>query len=209
MALDDQAVLAFGANSPLAGKYVDILASRGIDRGLIGPREADRLWERHVFNSAAIGELVPQGVSVVDVGSGAGLPGIPLALARPDLHLTLLEPLLRRVVFLNEVVGELGLGDRVDVVRGRAEDCRERYPVVTARAVAPLGKLLGWTVKLFQPGGCLLAMKGSSADEEITQASSLLGRHHLNAVIHHLRPWGDEGVATVVEVRADAKAVRG
>ncbi|MBI4901486.1 MAG: 16S rRNA (guanine(527)-N(7))-methyltransferase RsmG, partial [Actinobacteria bacterium] len=147
--------------------YVAVLATRGVEWGLIGPREVPRLWERHILNSAAIAGLVPSGASVVDVGSGAGLPGIPLAVLRPDLDVVLLEPLLRRADFLTETVRELDLADRVRVVRGRAEEHKASYDVVTCRAVAPLGRLLGWTGRLFLPGGQLVAMKGASAADEV------------------------------------------
>ncbi|MGH3429926.1 MAG: 16S rRNA (guanine(527)-N(7))-methyltransferase RsmG, partial [Mycobacteriales bacterium] len=128
-----------------------------------------RLWERHLLNSAVLGELVPEGCRVLDVGSGAGLPGIPLALARPDLSIVLLEPMDRRVVWLREVIAALGLA--VSVHRGRAEDPRVRAEyggndIVTARAVAPLGRLVGWSLPLVAPGGRLLAVKGASAEQE-------------------------------------------
>jgi 16S rRNA (guanine527-N7)-methyltransferase len=159
----------FGAQYALAERYVELLAGPGVARGLIGPREADRLWERHMLNSAVLGELVPDGCRVLDVGSGAGLPGIPLALARPDLVIVLLDPMVRRVAWLQEVVAELGLA--VSVSRGRAEDPRVRgelggKDVVTARAVAPLGRLAGWCLPLVAPGGRLLAVKGATAEEE-------------------------------------------
>jgi 16S rRNA (guanine527-N7)-methyltransferase len=159
----------FGDRYPLAERYAALLAGSGVDRGLIGPREADRLWERHLLNSAALGELVPEGARVLDIGSGAGLPGIPLALARPDLVIVLLEPMARRVVWLQEVLAVLGLA--VSVHRGRAEDPRIRdecggNDVVTARAVAPLGRLAGWSLPLVAPGGRLLAVKGASAEQE-------------------------------------------
>src|SRR3712207_331423 len=128
----------FGSTWPVISHYVDILATDGVVRGLIGPRETDRLWDRHVLNSVAVAPLTRADAGVVDVGSGAGLPGIPLAVLRPDLRLTLLEPLLRRVTFLSETVAALGLADRVRVVRGRAEDHNQQYDVVVARAVAPL-----------------------------------------------------------------------
>jgi 16S rRNA (guanine527-N7)-methyltransferase len=152
------------------------LASRGIDHGLIGPREADRLWERHILNSAAIAPLIPEGSRVVDVGSGAGLPGIPLAILRPDLDVTLLEPLLRRTRFLEDTITELGLRGRVRVLRGRAEDQRERFDVVTARAVAPLTRLVPWCAPLLADDGAVLALKGSSAAEEVDAARDQL-RH--------------------------------
>src|SRR5919202_3232006 len=128
----------FGDRLDQASRYVDILLNRGIEWGLVGPREGPRLWERHILNSAALSDLVPQGSSVADVGSGAGLPGIPLAILRPDLRVDLVEPLLRRVTFLTQAVDELGITDRVTVVRARAEDHRGAYDVVVARALAPL-----------------------------------------------------------------------
>ncbi len=159
----------FGARYPLAERYAALLAGSGVARGVIGPREADRLWERHLLNSAVLGELVPEDCRVLDVGSGAGLPGIPLALARPDLAIVLLEPMARRVVWLQEVVAVLGLA--VSVYRGRAEDPQVRdqlggNDVVTARAVAPLGRLAGWCLPLVASGGRLLAVKGASAEQE-------------------------------------------
>lgn len=164
----------FGVALPLAEQYVARLASDGVTRGLIGPREVSRLWERHVLNSAAIADAVPEGARVVDVGSGAGLPGIPLALARPDITLTLVEPMARRVEFLEEVVAGLaapaGLSWRV--VRGRAEDrpvvsAVGPVDVVTARAVAPLPRLVGWCRGLLRPGAQLVAMVGARALEEL------------------------------------------
>ncbi len=165
----EAAQAVFGDRRVLAERYVELLAGPGLSRGLIGPREAARLWERHLLNSAVLGELIPEGCRVLDVGSGAGLPGIPLALARPDLAIVLLEPMARRVVWLQEVVAELGLA--VSVCRGRAEDPRVReerggQDVVTARAVAPLGRLAGWTLPLVASGGRLLAVKGATAHEE-------------------------------------------
>lgn len=159
----------FGDRYLLAERYAALLAESGVARGLIGPREATRLWERHLLNSAVLGELVPEGCRVLDVGSGAGLPGIPLALARPDLAIVLLEPMARRVVWLQEVIDVLGLA--VSVYRGRAEDPQVRAQlggndVVTARAVAPLGRLAGWSLPLVAPGGSLLAIKGASAEQE-------------------------------------------
>ncbi len=163
------AEVLFGDRYPLAERYAALLAESGVLRGLIGPREADRLWDRHLLNSAVLGELVPEGARVLDVGSGAGLPGIPLALARPDLSIVLLEPMDRRVVWLREVIAALGLA--VSVHRGRAEDPRVRAEyggndIVTARAVAPLGRLVGWSLPLVAPGGRLLAVKGASAEQE-------------------------------------------
>lgn len=162
----------FGDRLPIAERYAERLAETGVDQGLIGPREADRLWERHLLNSAVLGELIPHSFRVLDVGSGAGLPGIPLALARPDLHIVLLEPMARRVAWLQEVIAELGVA--VSVHRGRAEDPQVRdalghNPVVTARAVAPLSRLARWCLPLVAPGGRLLAVKGASAEQEVAR----------------------------------------
>jgi 16S rRNA (guanine527-N7)-methyltransferase len=159
---------------PAAAAFVARLATDGVTRGLIGPREVPRLWERHVLNSAAVAEAVPAGARVVDVGSGAGLPGVPLGLARPDLELTLVEPMARRVEFLEEVVAELAVpaGLRWRVIRGRAEDravvsAVGTVDVVTARAVAPLPRLVGWVRGLMRPGAQLVALVGARAIEEL------------------------------------------
>ena len=159
----------------LAEQYVELLATAGVERGLIGPREAPRLWDRHVLNCLAISSEIAEGSTVADLGSGAGLPGLVLAVGRPDLEVTVVEPLERRTVFLAEVVDELGL-DRVRVVRARAEELhgRDVYDVVTARALAPLSRLLGWAMPLVAPSGVLLAMKGRSAVEEIEAAARQL-----------------------------------
>ncbi|HEY2763179.1 MAG TPA: 16S rRNA (guanine(527)-N(7))-methyltransferase RsmG [Pseudonocardiaceae bacterium] len=159
----------FGDRYAAAERYVAMLAGPGVARGLVGPREADRLWERHMLNSAVVGELLAQGERVLDVGSGAGLPGIPLALARPDATVVLLESMARRVTWLQEVVAELELPVRVH--RGRVEDVGVRedlgtWNVVTARAVAPLGRLAHWCLPLVESGGRLLAVKGDRAREE-------------------------------------------
>ena len=153
------------------------LAGDGVVRGLIGPREAPRLWERHLLNCAVLAEAIPPGATVGDLGSGAGLPGLVLAIARPDLRVTLVEPLLRRTSFLEEVVAELEL-PQVSVVRARAEELHggERFDVVTSRAVAPLGKLLRWSMPLVAPRGALVAMKGSSVRDEIDAARRDLQR---------------------------------
>jgi 16S rRNA (guanine527-N7)-methyltransferase len=166
------AEVVFGAGLPVAVAYAGMLAEHGVERGLIGPREVDRLWDRHLLNSAVLGELLPRKARVVDVGSGAGLPGVPIAIARPDLTLTLLEPMARRVEWLEHVVGALGL--HVAVIRGRAEEptIKRRLggaDVVIARAVAPLAKLCGWSLPLLRPGGSLIAMKGASAADEIAR----------------------------------------
>ena len=157
----------------LAEKYHDLLATDGSTRGFIGPREVPRLWERHLINCAVIGDVMDEGATVVDVGSGAGLPGIPLAIARPDLRITLIEPLLKRSVFLQEVVDKLAL-DNVTVIRGRAEEGPIKKAVagadiVTSRAVAPLGKLAKWSLPLVRRGGEMIAMKGESVHEELAR----------------------------------------
>jgi 16S rRNA (guanine527-N7)-methyltransferase len=164
------AAVLFGDRLEFAQRYVDMLADTGVTHGLIGPKEGDRVWQRHVLNCAVLAELVEPGARVLDMGSGAGLPGIPLALARPDLEIVLLEPLARRVDWLRTVLGELELP--VNVVRGRAEDAMVRKQwggadVVTARAVAPLARLSGWGLPLLRPGGRLLAIKGASATDEV------------------------------------------
>jgi 16S rRNA (guanine527-N7)-methyltransferase len=155
---------AFGARLSLATRYAELLITDGVVRGLIGPREAPRVWERHLINCAVMSEMIPIGASVTDVGSGAGLPGIVLAVARPDLTITLVEPLARRTAFLSEAVTALGLDATVTIVRGRAEDLAGGPPaaadVVTARAVAPLDRLAGWCLPLAAVGGRLLALKG-------------------------------------------------
>lgn len=161
----------------LAERYAELLATEGVVRGLIGPREGPRLWERHLLNCAVLGELVPRDSTVCDIGSGAGLPGIVLAIARPDLSVTLVEPLLRRTSFLQEVVADLGLS-RVEVERARAEALHgsRTFDVVTSRAVAPLDRLLAWSMPLVAPTGALVAMKGSSAADEIVAAETMLRR---------------------------------
>jgi 16S rRNA (guanine527-N7)-methyltransferase len=162
----------FGTGLSRAVGYAELLARHGIERGLIGPREVDRLWDRHLLNSVAIAEVIPEAARVIDLGSGAGLPGIPLTIARPDLVITLLEPMARRVEWLEHVVRTLGLN--VTVVRGRAEEpaIKRRVSgadVVVARAVAPLAKLCDWSLPLLRHGGSAVAMKGASAAEEVAR----------------------------------------
>lgn len=168
--------LLFGGRRALAERFMRHLVTSGVERGLLGPRETGRIWTRHVLNCAVIGELVPAEASVLDIGSGAGLPGIALAIARPDLSITLVEPLERRTIWLQEVVEDLGIGVRV--VRARAEELpgRERAQVVMARAVAALPKLAGWGLPLVQDGGTLLAIKGRSAQDELAAAAPGLRR---------------------------------
>lgn len=167
----------FGERVDLARRYTGHLATSAVERGLVGPREGERLWDRHVLNCAVVGALLPPHASVVDVGSGAGLPGLCLALARPDALVTLVEPLERRSAWLQEVVDDLGLP--VVVVRARAEEAAARglrAHVVTARAVAPLDRLAGWCLPLLRPDGQLLAIKGRSAAAELAAAVPVLRR---------------------------------
>lgn len=155
-------------------QFANWLADQGVVRGLLGPREVDRIWDRHLANCAVIAELIPHGASLIDIGSGAGLPGLVVAIVRPDVQCTLIEPLLRRTEFLQEVVDDLGLSN-VSIRRGRAEQVTDlQADVVTARAVAPLGKLLGWALPLMKNNGQILAMKGQSAAVEIEEAADLL-----------------------------------
>ena len=186
-------------------QYVDILVSRGVDWGLIGPREIGRLWERHILNSIALESLIPEGCRVADVGSGAGLPGIPLAILRPDLEMTLIEPMLRRSNFLTEALDELGLDDRVTVVRGRAEDADLRVDVVVSRAVAKLATLINWTADLIVESGSLLALKGQSADDEVVKAKKELSKRRLSAEVLLIRADPASDVTRAVRVRRTGK----
>lgn len=171
------AAAVFGDRLPVLEAYAALLAGPGVERGLLGPREAPRLWERHLLNCAGLAELCGPGERVVDLGSGAGLPGIVLAAARPDLQVVLLEPLLRRADFLLEVVAALGLPG-VQVQRARAEDVAGQLvaDVVTARAVKPLDVLAAWALPLLREGGRLLALKGSRAEEEILSSAAAVQR---------------------------------
>jgi len=158
-----------------ARQFAGLLAGPGVVRGLLGPREVPRIWDRHLLNCAVVAEAVPRDVHLVDIGSGAGLPGLVLAIVRPDLTITLLEPLLRRTVFLEECVAELKL-DNVEVLRGRAEELKGKrvFDVASARAVAPLDRLLTWAMPLLREGGELFAMKGERAAEELAEAEARL-----------------------------------
>lgn len=196
----ETAEAVFGDGFETIKRYVDILTTRGVEWGLLGPKEASRVWERHVLNSAALASLIPEGSRVADVGSGAGLPGVPLAIQRTDLRMTLIEPLLRRSNFLTEVVDELGLADRVEVLRARAEDCDSTFDVVTARAVAKLPTLVGWTKNLFVPDGQLLALKGVSAADEVEKAQKVLRSSHLIAEVLVVRAHPEAQVTYVVRV---------
>ncbi len=156
-------------------RFAAWLAGAGVERGFLGPREVDRIWDRHIANCAVVEELIPENSRVFDIGSGAGLPGLVLAIVRPDIQIGLIEPLMRRSQFLEEVIIDLGITNRVKVIRGRAEELKgQSAPVVTARAVAPLGKLLTWALPLTAKGGQILALKGSSAATEIANAADIL-----------------------------------
>ncbi|GAA4766868.1 16S rRNA (guanine(527)-N(7))-methyltransferase RsmG [Citricoccus nitrophenolicus] len=181
-ALRSAAEEMFGDRLESAVRFVDHLSSTGIEWGLLGPREVPRLWERHVLNCAVVGDLFAEGALVADVGSGAGLPGLALALARPDSQFILIEPLERRVAWLDMVVEDLGL-ENVDVVRARSEQVVGNIAVdiVTARAVSALKSLLPLTVPLLQGSGELLAIKGRSADQEIAAAAKTLKRFKCSA----------------------------
>ena len=177
-ALEPAAREIFGESLPLVLRYVAHLADTGIEWGLIGPREVPRLWERHVLNCAVVEELLPEGALVGDVGSGAGLPGLCLALARPDCRFVLIEPLERRVEWLDMVVEDLGL-ENVDVVRARAEQVAQEIEVdvVTARAVSALKSLLPLTMPLLRGRGELLAIKGRAAADEVAAARKALRQY--------------------------------
>jgi len=171
---------------PTAEAFARLLATEGLVRGLIGPREVPRLWERHLLNCALVTDVVPPGSQVCDIGSGAGLPGLVMAIRRPDLAVTLVEPLLRRTTFLSEVVDTLELAN-VEVVRARAEALHRKrtFDVVTARAVAPMVRLSAWSLPLVRTGGAFLAMKGSSVQAELDSAEEAIsaGRGKLDGVI--------------------------
>jgi 16S rRNA (guanine527-N7)-methyltransferase len=168
--------------------YAQFLTSAGIERGLIGPREGERIWERHIFNCLPVTQLLPQNASLFDIGSGAGLPGIVIALARPDLHVTLIEPLERRVEFLKEATKELD----IEVIRGRAQDVKKSADYVTARAVAPLEKLKKMSWHMVKTNGALLAMKGEGAAAEMVGVK--------NAKLHEITLEG-VGLGRIVELR--------
>jgi len=205
----------FGDRLVLAQQYADLLVTEGVLRGLIGPREAPRIWERHLLNCVVVGELIPQDARVVDVGSGAGLPGIVLAVARPDLSVILVEPLARRAAFLTEAVTILGLA-RTTVVRARAEECGpdrrgqlrlEPAEVVTARAVAPLDRLTAWCLPLATVGGRVLALKGESAAEEVSTHREVIARlGGGRPVVHRCGEGEIDTPTTVVEITKERAA---
>lgn len=190
----------FGMAFSGAEHFAHMLEEQGELRGLVGPREMPRLWTRHIVNSAAVVPFLPGRGSVADIGSGAGFPGIVVALLRPDLEVTLIETMERRVEWLSDVVAELDL-DNVEVRRARAEEVHERYDVVTARAVANLSRLVRLTSHLLRQGGCLLALKGAKAEAEVDDARYVIKKAKLEpAVIHEVVTPGEE-ITKVVEVR--------
>jgi 16S rRNA (guanine527-N7)-methyltransferase len=165
----------FGLALPAAVTYAGILATRGVEQGLLGPREVPRVWDRHLLNCAVVAELIERRGTLLDLGSGAGLPGLVLAMVLPDTAVTLLEPMERRCRFLTECIAELGLAN-VSVLRRRAEDITLRTDVVTARAVAPLPRLAELAMGVVRPGGMVLAIKGRTAAEELQAARPVLRR---------------------------------
>lgn len=211
--IEPAASAIFGPRRGLARRYAEALAGPGVERGLVGPREVGRLWDRHLLNCAVIGELLERGDRVVDIGSGAGLPGVPLAIARPDLQVVLLEPLLRRTEFLREMVTDLGVA--VEIVRGRAEESWVQDQLggsdaAVSRAVAALDKLTKWSMPLIRPNGRMLAIKGERAHDEVREhrrvmiASGPVDVRVVTCGANYLRP-----PATVVFARRGKQIARG
>jgi 16S rRNA (guanine527-N7)-methyltransferase len=205
---DAVARAVFGDRLALAQQYAHLLTGDAVRRGLIGPREGPRIWDRHLTNCAVVAEAFPSGARVVDVGSGAGLPGLALACLRPDLRIDLVDSLLRRTRFLTEAVVALALADRVRVVTGRAEDKAVRAEVgstqwVTARAVAPLDRLAGWCLPLLVPGGVLVAMKGAGADDEVRRTEQAVRRAGARSVsvVQYGGTWLPEPTRAIHVVR--------
>jgi 16S rRNA (guanine527-N7)-methyltransferase len=192
------AATVFGDGLERALEFARILADTGVSHGLVGPREVPRLWERHILNCAVVHEAFPRGVSLIDVGSGAGLPGLALAVVRPDLHVALVEPMLRRTNWLSETIGALGL-ENCTVHRGRAEEFHGTLmaPYVTARAVARIDRLARWTFPLLEQGGTLVALKGQQAAVELEEERARLTR--MGMVDSAIRTYG-EGLLEVPTV---------
>lgn len=192
----------FGTGFSPVEAFAEKLADEGEERGLIGPLETPRIWSRHIVNCAALLAYLPNRGTVIDVGSGAGLPGIVIAAARPDLDVTLIEAMEKRCQWLAEVSDEIGL-DNVQIINARSDELgkKVRADVVTARAVAPMDKLIRITSKLIAPGGRLLALKGKRAYEEIDKAKFELKRHHLEATVHEVVSVMDGETTYVVECK--------
>jgi 16S rRNA (guanine527-N7)-methyltransferase len=210
----EAATVIFGDRLGLARRYAELLADVGVEWGLLGPHEVDRLWDRHLLNCAAVAELVEPGERIADIGSGAGLPGLPMVIAKPELRVVLVESLLRRTEFLRTTVSELGLD--VEVVRGRAEDSSVRQTVggcdaVVSRAVAALDKVTRWSVPLLRPGGRMLAIKGERAAEEVREHRRVMTG--LGAMDARVVECGVSYLSTptrvVVAWRANPEPVRG
>ena len=192
----------FGLAFPAVEEFARMLEDEGELRGLIGPRELPRLWSRHIVNSAAVLDFLPRRGQVLDVGSGAGFPGIVIAIARLDLDVHLAEPMQRRCEWLADVVSALGL-DNVTIHQARAEELRGKgkSDVVTARAVANMSKLIRLTSKLIAPGGSLVALKGRRAPLEVEEAAAELKRHHLSAKVHEVPSIMEDDSTYVVVCR--------
>jgi 16S rRNA (guanine527-N7)-methyltransferase len=196
MSAPAEAAAVFGDRFALAERYAGWLAGAGVERGLLGPQEAERVWSRHLLNSAAVAELMPPDAVAADVGSGAGLPGIPLWLARPDLTMSLIEPLMRRTSFLEEVVADLGLPLRV--LRSRAEDVAEQFEVVVSRALAPLDRLVRWCAPLVAPGGVVLAIKGRTAGAELAAHGAVLRKARATSAEVRTVGQGEEPTTVII-----------
>lgn len=197
----------FGAAVDAAALYVRLLCTVGVERGLVGPHEPNHVWNRHVLGGAAVGELLDATLRVADVGSGAGLPGIPLALARPDLTVTLIEPMQRRVAFLEMVVEQLRIPN-VQVTRGRAQEVSVDVQVVVARAVAPLPRLLPLTLPLLSGGGTLLAVKGATASSELAAATNVLEMAQARATVKTVGEDADKTTVVVIQIPPQGRSGR-
>ena len=196
----DEIRAMFGLASSGAARFAEMLTAEGEMRGVIGPRELPRLWSRHIVNSAALAPFLPARGAVADVGSGAGFPGIVIALLRPDLEVMLIESMKRRIEWLDDVVAELDL-DNVILRHARAEEVKDRFDAVAARAVANLTKLVRLTAPLLRPGGSLLALKGARAEAEVEAAQYVVKKARLEpAVVHEVMTPGEE-LTRVVQVR--------
>lgn len=199
-AVPEAAAAVFGDAWPAVEAFASLLVAEGELRGLIGPRELPRLWTRHVLNSSAVASFIPHGVRFADVGSGAGFPGVVIAIMRPDLDVHLVEPMERRTTWLEDVARALAL-DNVTVVRARAEELHgtELFDVVSARAVAALRKLVPWVAPLIRPGGALVALKGERAALEVDEAAKTLRKHKLSeATVHEVLVAGTDEPTRVV-----------